>query len=242
MKSLLFLTLVMMFTTSAHAAEWTYRLKVIDESKYNSLLGKKLKESDLEAVTAIREIKVQAGSTLPSPALQNDVFLICQVQCPGEQGAMPAAKPTKINGNVVEFNYPVESEQFRQVNLFYHLNLSWNKFAELGYKPTFQNQIKIRSDRKIQQLMEKGDMSNNAFFDNEDNSLNFVPSKAVLILKGLLGKVNYIDTAYDPIVMAHELTHLVLNDSIGRVPNSDFGGIHEGLADFFALNFYKTTH
>jgi hypothetical protein len=242
MKYLLSALITLGFYSQAHAAEWTYRLKVIDETKYNSLLGQKLKVADLSSVTTIREIKVQGGETLPSPTLQNETFQICQVQCPGEKGAMPPAKPTKINGHVVEFIYPVDSEQFRQANLFYHLNHSWNKFAELGYKPTFQKQIKIRSDRKLNQLLEKGDMSNNAFFDDTDNSLNFVPSKTVLILKGLLGKVNYIDTAYDPIVMAHELSHLVIHDSIGHVPSNDFGGIHEGMADFFALNFYKTSH
>ncbi len=241
MKYLLTALVTLGFYSQAHAAEWTYRLKVIDETKYNSLLGQKLKVEDLNAITTVREIKVQGGDTLASPALQNEIFQICQVQCPGEKGAMATAKPTKINGRVVEFIYPVDSEQFRQANLFYHLNYSWKKFAELGYKPNFQKQIKVRSDRKLEQLLQKGDMSNNAFFDDTDNSLNFVPSKNVLILLGLLGKMNFIDTAYDPIVMGHELTHLVLNDSIGMVPSGGFGGIHEGLADFFALNFYKTT-
>lgn len=240
MKSILILFVTLGLFSNAKGAEWTYRLKVIDETKYNSLVGKKLNERDLEAVTAIREIKVQGPDTITSPALQNDTFVICQVGCAGEKNAMAPAKPTKINGRVVEFIYPVESEQFRQANLFYHLNYAWDKFAELGYQPTFQKQIKIRSDRKISQLLVKGDMSNNAFFDDTDNSLNFVPSKTVLILMGLLGKKNFIDTAYDPIVMAHELSHLVIHDSIGRVPTSDFGGIHEGLADFFALNFYRT--
>ncbi|UYL09575.1 hypothetical protein B9G69_003185 [Bdellovibrio sp. SKB1291214] len=242
MKYLLVFFVTLTLFSYAKAAEWTYRLKVIDETQYNSLLGKKLTEKDLESVTTVREIKVQGPDTLPSPALQNDTFVVCQVACPGEKNAMATAKPTKQSGGVVEFFYPVESAQFRQVNLFYHLNYAWNKFAELGYKPAFQKQIKIRSDRKITQLLEKGDMSNNAFFDDTDNSLNFVPSKTVLILMGLLGKKNFIDTAYDPIVMAHELGHLVIHDSIGRVPTSDFGGIHEGLADFFALNFYRTTN
>ncbi|QDK46214.1 hypothetical protein DOM22_14100 [Bdellovibrio sp. ZAP7] len=242
MKPLLLVLATFGLVTQAQAAEWTYRLKVIDETKYNSLVGKKLTEVGLESVTTVREIKVQSSGSLPSPALQNQNFIICQEQCPGDKGEKPTAKPSKINGNVVEFIYPVTSEQFRQVNLFYHLNFAWDKFAELGYRPNFQKQIKVRSDRKITQLLQNGEMNNNAFFDDTDNSLNFVPSKTVAVLFGLLGKYNFLDTALDPIVMAHELSHLVIHDSMGRVPGNDFSGIHEGMADFFALNFYRTTH
>src|SRR4051794_25490407 len=111
---------ILSYTAAASAKEWTYRLKVIDETRYETLLNQPLTEQSLESVTVIREIKVQAGGNrLPAPVLSNGRFTVCNNKC-GD--AALEAKPTAVRGNVVEFIYPLDTPEFRQTNVFYHLN------------------------------------------------------------------------------------------------------------------------
>jgi hypothetical protein len=229
--------LLLLIGTDAFAKEWTYRLKVVDEHYYGTLLGRDLSVEDLEDVARIREVKVvTAGDELPVPALSNELLSVCVDDC---SDPAAAASPTSVNGDTVEFVYPVNTPEFRQANVFFHLQRGLAGFARLGFVPHLTAPIPVRIDRHIDDLLFKGEMSNNAFFDSTDGSLNFVPSGVVAGILGLLSP-RFLDTAYDPTVIVHELTHLVLHSQIGEVENSDFWGIHEGVADFFALMLNET--
>ena len=234
-----FAVLILIAARSADAKIWTYRLKVVDESRYDLAAGEGLTLARLNELTTVRELKVERDDADSSaPTLANSAFRICRQECSGAE-ALPPAVPSRIEGSVAEFIYATDSSEFRQANLFYHLNQMWNYFEKLGYQKRFSGPVLVRADRRVRQLLFKHEMNNNAYFDPQDNSLNFVPSQNIAFLNGS-GEMKFLDSANDPVVMAHELGHLVLNDLVGMVDFPEFAGMHEGIADYFAFNRYQT--
>lgn len=164
----------------------------------------------------------------------------CLEKCSeAKAGAAPSKIIAQAGNNLAEFIFPVASSEFRQVSVFFFVHQSMDYIKTLGWHPSLKLPIVSQVDIHVKDLTFKAEMGNNAFYSSADKTLNFIPSRLTKSLKG--SELDYLDTAYDQVVIVHEFGHLVLYDILGTLENSNYLGMKEGMADFFALNMYHTS-
>jgi|GEM_PF-5679827 len=130
-------------------------------------------------------------------------------------------KVRKENGSVI-----------RQNTVYYWVGKMFQKLAGLGFSP--KTNLKVLVDREINELTERGNAENNAFYNPLDNTLSFLPAGNSLFSKLLAGKLR--PSGYDPTVAVHEAGHFVFNELTGgRNVNDEIGGLNEGFADYLAM-------
>jgi hypothetical protein len=122
------------------------------------------------------------------------------------------------------------------MNVYYWTNALFEYLETLGYKPT--HRLTVVVERNISDPSGGKAMTNNAFFTELDWSLNFLPAKNNMIYKAL--GMNIHSAALDPSVAMHECTHSVFQDLIGSILNPSLYGLHEALADYFAMSVLNT--
>jgi hypothetical protein len=80
-------------------------------------------------------------------------------------------------------------------------------------------------DRDTASIETGEEQRNNAFFNDRDWTLSFLPASGRKMLP----------SAYDPTVSMHEATHAVFQELMGSILNREMYGLHEAFADYFAL-------
>ncbi|MBO9667222.1 MAG: hypothetical protein J7501_10470 [Bdellovibrio sp.] len=174
--------------------------------------------------------------------LQNERMIVCYESCEQAQPKIPVA-----NGRVelkdLDANKWVSGKKrdeawkaVKLMNVYYWTNALFDYLETLGYKPT--RRLTVVVERNISDPSGGKAMTNNAFFTEIDWSLNFLPAKNNMIYKAL--GMNIHSAALDPSVAMHECTHSVFQDLIGSILNPSLFGLHEALADYFAMSVLNT--
>lgn len=174
--------------------------------------------------------------------LQNDRMVVCYESCSKSQPKLPL-----VNGNVqlkdLDANKYISGKQrdeawkaLKILNVYYWTNQLFDYLETLGYTPS--RRLTVIVERDISDPSGGEEMNNNAFFTEIDWSLNFLPVKNSIVYK-VLG-MNIHSAALDPAVAMHECTHSVFQDLIGSILNPSLFGLHEALADYFAMAVMNT--
>jgi hypothetical protein len=202
--------------------------------------------------------------------ITNDSFLRSNLSCAGLEYCFEV-RETKDSSSALQtsdgkWGFSTDTEEFLQVNTFYHLNKVFDQFFEnlqisraLAYDaggiPTFDSAIPSElynldgtfnlSNRHLT-AYSNCDVENNAFFDRTNETLCFGYTKGAKKLRW----------ATDSTIVYHEAGHyfqklqLNLRNISGAVVNAELGGIQydeagsigEGLADFFSYYMNGRSH
>ncbi|MFM6926937.1 MAG: hypothetical protein ACKOX6_00645 [Bdellovibrio sp.] len=174
--------------------------------------------------------------------LQNERMIVCYESCGKAQPKLPLVGST-IQLKNLDANKYISGKQrdeawkaLKVLNVYYWTNRLFDYLETLGYKPS--KRLTVIVERDISDPNVGEEMNNNAFFTELDWSLNFLPVKNSIIYK-VLG-TNIHSAALDPAVAMHECTHSVFQDLIGSILNPSLFGLHEALADYFAMAVMDT--
>lgn len=169
--------------------------------------------------------------------LQNDRMIVCYESCDKPQPALPFMN-NKIELKDLSANKYISGHQrdeawkaLKVLNVYFWTNKLFDHLASLGYIPS--NRLMVIVDRKIAEPTVGKNLKNNAFFSDKDWSLNFLPAKNSF-LYNVLG-MNIHSPALDPSVAMHECAHSVFSELIGDILNPEIYGLHEAIADYFAM-------
>lgn len=142
--------------------------------------------------------------------LQNDLF---RTDVDEEE-----ATKAQANDNVFNFDPNTEKDQFKESNIFQHINEHYTFLKALGYRLSTNAPIKI-------EIEEESGTTNNAYYLSTTPPTIFIGNGDGSALR---------DLALDEDVVSHELGHHVVFASITSI-NGESLSLHEGLADFFAM-------
>ena len=148
------------------------------------------------------------------------------------------AYPTQTRGTVLvgKFDFPADTAQFREANLFGHASEHLDYLLAQGYKWTSSNPITVRVSECLEDTCNCKAGStcsdkSNAYYAPMDSQYK-TPSIRVAEGDGLSLK----DLHFDSGVVSHELGHHVVFSAITTYSkNTEALQLHEGLADFFVM-------
>lgn len=172
--------------------------------------------------------------------LQNQRLVVCADDCNSDQNLTPAYDGSDFavqlltgkSKRIRELNESI----IRQATVYFWVNRLFDYLEELNYAPS--HRLTIRVDRHVRSIESGHRFENNAFFNDKDWSLSFLPAGHPLLMR-LLGQTPR-PSGYDPTVAIHEATHSVFEDLIGPILNSEIYGLHEAFADYFAMSIIGT--
>lgn len=168
--------------------------------------------------------------------LQNDRFVVCYTECATpqplkiNQGQTPDDSVIEYDPNAGLFTSETNESSLKTTNVYYWVNRLMDEMAEVGFKPL--KRLLVRVDRDVQNPANGAAFKNNAFFNDRDWTLSFLPVKS----GGLFTKATLTSPSFDPSVGMHETMHSVFQQAIGPILNSEVMGLHEAFADYFALD------
>ncbi|MGE5086653.1 MAG: hypothetical protein ACM3MG_10160 [Bacillota bacterium] len=243
MKVALFSALALVsFGFSAQAG--TLKIPVV--ASYQNLDSEKVwkgVDQDEVPLSAVQMREIQTPSRAGDGIfLQNDRMVVCYESCFKAQPRLPL-----VNGSIqlkdLDANKYISGRQreeawkaLKVLNVYYWTNQLFDYLETLGYKPS--KRLTVIVDRNISDPTAGEEMNNNAFFTELDWSLNFLPVKNSIVYKALGMSIH--SAALDPGVAMHECTHSVFQDLIGSILNPSLYGLHEALADYFAMAVMNT--
>lgn len=174
--------------------------------------------------------------------LQNERMIVCYESCEKTQPELSLVqgkielKNLDANGFLSGKTRDEAWRALKVLNVYYWSNRLFDDLAKLGYKPS--RRLTVIVERNISDPGMGQAMNNNAFFTELDWSLNFLPVANSFLFK-MMG-MNIHSAALDPGVIIHEATHSVFQDLIGSILNPSLYGLHEALADYFAMSVLDT--
>lgn len=244
MKKTAYLLLLTMSVLAVNSRAATLQIPVV--ASFENLENEKLwKDIDQDEVplNALQMREIQVPSRADSKVfLQNERMIVCYESCSQAQPALPVANG-KIELKDLDANKFIgghkRDEAWKAVkllNVYYWTNKLFDYLETLGYKPS--RRLTVIVERNISDPSAGEGMTNNAFFTELDWSLNFLPAKNSIVYK-VMG-MNIHSAALDPSVAMHECTHSVFQDLIGSILNPSLFGLHEALADYFAMAVLDT--
>lgn len=169
--------------------------------------------------------------------LQNERFVVCYTECNTNQ---PIAA-TKTSATDMAIAFDAEASFFtratneaslKTTTVYYWVNRLMDEMATVGFKPL--KRLLVRVDRDVQNPSTGADFTNNAFFNDRDWTLSFLPVKKGGMLSS--SKLKLTSPSLDPSVGMHETMHSVFQQAIGPILNKEVYGLHEAFADYFALD------
>lgn len=205
-----------------------------DDKAWRGTGKKEIPQSLIRTVTVENPSRAHQAP-YPFVFLQNDRVVVCSVDCELPQDLAPERV-----GDDYQVGATLGSKQFykngsdsivRQATVYYWVNALFDSLENLGYRP--QRRLIVRVDRDVPSPVTGKLERNNAFFNDRDWSLSFLPADSNLMSK--IAKLTFRPSAYDPSVAMHEAMHSVFEELVGDIMNSEVFGLHEAFADYFAL-------
>lgn len=157
----------------------------------------------------------------PNVFLQNELFVVCYDECEKPQPSFADASTKDARERALKIS-----------TVYYWVNRLMESMATVGFRP--EHRLIVRVDRNVESPTTGIAMDNNAFFNEKDWSLSFLPVGGLLsqVVTGFL----FSSPAVDPSVAMHETMHSVFQQVIGPILNPEVYGLHEAFADYFALD------
>ncbi len=204
-------------------------------SNYAKALEQKIWEdvdNDVVPSALLKKVAIQTPSRAylapySDVFLQNERIVVCWHLCTDPQNL----KTTQTKDGNFEVSHK-NSSYIRQATVYYWINQLFDRLEILGYVP--QKPLLVYVDRDVEDPETGLDFNNNAFFNDLDWTLSFLPAQGSLLLKWFAG-MDLRASSYDPSVAMHEAMHSVFQALIGRILNPEVYGLHEAFADYFSL-------
>lgn len=232
-KSVIFSVALLLLVANDPASART-RLPVVmryeaaeDPELWKKLPKERIPETLVETVE-IEDPSRAFAAPYPQVFLQNERMVVCDESCELPQGL----KPVRGDGGFEVRRDRSNDEIVRQATVYYWVNQLFDRMQALGFTP--QKRLIVRVDRHVKDAELGIESDNNAFFNDKDWSLSFLPASNSLMIKAM-GMV-FRPSAFDPSVAMHEATHSVFEALIGPILNREVYGLHEAFADYFSLS------
>ena len=148
--------------------------------------------------------------------------------------AYAGQSPATISGG--KFNFGASTAQFREANVFAHVNRHLDFLKANGYQPSLRSTIRVRvgectSDDCSCTPGQACSAKANAYYLPDDSDYN---SPSIRIAEG--DDINLKDLHFDAGVVGHELGHHVVVATVTEYSRgSEALALHEGLSDFFVM-------
>lgn len=167
--------------------------------------------------------------------LQNSRVVVCNRKCEDPQN-LKASKidsgfEIKLRDETTEGDRKFNQSIIRQSTAYYWINRFFDRMSVLGYSP--KRRLVVYVDRIMRDTESGVVEDNNAYFNDKDWTLSFLPAQR--------GQASQLSTAFDPSIVMHETSHSVFEDLVGPTLNQELLGLHEAFADYFALGVLKTS-
>ncbi len=168
---------------------------------------------------------------------QNDRMVVCAKTCDSPQQLVPSGRDGAFGVSLPIFEktgvLDDEGEilAVKQATNYTYINGLFDRLEQLGFSPSQRLVVMIDRDVNDPSLGLKS--TDNAFFNNRDWTLSFLPAGGSFW--SWLTNSKLLDSAYDPVVAMHEATHSVFQAIVGEALNPEIMGLHEAFADYFAM-------
>ncbi|MGK5088419.1 hypothetical protein WDW86_12745 [Bdellovibrionota bacterium FG-2] len=168
---------------------------------------------------------------------QNDRMVVCAKTCDSPQQLIPSGKNGEFSVSLPLFEKTgvLKDDQeilaVKQATIYTYINGLFDRMEQLGFSPS--QRLVVMVDRDVNDPSLGLKSTNNAFFNNRDWTLSFLPAENTFWM--WLTNSKLLDSAYDPVVAMHEATHSVFQAIVGEALNPEIMGLHEAFADYFAM-------
>lgn len=230
-KTTLAITLgsIITLSTGAHALD-LYVVSDYDKASDASLWVMSKPDQVPEALLSTQQTNAPGAAysaLFPKSFLQEKMFAVCYQRC-------DQSEIFKVSGGEINPDNRKSWDVVEQSNVYFWLRKYFH-FLETEINFTPKMFLKVFTNRDTRDFADGKQLKNNAFFNKEDTTLNFLPASTNLLFKLLNGKINR--SGFDPSVIAHETSHFLFQHLFPNPVNDEINGLNEGFADYMANIF-----